>query len=481
MTQGHGEHLSAADTAFLRTESRTLHMHLGTLFVFDPPASARFDYTRFVQLVRSRLHLVPRYRQRLAEPPLALGNPVWLDDPHFDLGFHLRHASLPRPGTMEQLTEYATRILSRPLDRERPLWELYYIEGLADDRFALLAKSHHALIDGLGGLDIATVLLDLSPDGGDELPAPEPWQPEPTPSALALVIAAAGHLAATPGGLIDAARRVAQAPRSAARRALEVGRGVASVTRESFSRPPPRTLLNADPGPHRRLATRQVALDDIKGIKDAFHTTVNDVVLAVVADATGRFLRASGARTNGLWLRAMVPVSTRSASDDHALGNRVIAAFVDLPMFEMDPVERLHACHEAMAEVKSSHHAVGAGFLVELSGFAPPTLHAMAARLGGRGRLFDFVVTNAPGPQVPVYCLGARLLGAYPFTPLAANQSYSVGIISTDGQLNFGVTADYTALPDIGGIGDMLGAAVGELLEHAEAARERARNLVRSG
>jgi diacylglycerol O-acyltransferase / wax synthase len=477
MTQGHGERLSTADTAFLRMESRTLHMHLGTLFVFGPPASGGFDYARFVRLVRSRLPLVPRYRQRLAEPPFSVGNPVWVDDPDFDLSFHLRHASLPRPGTMEQLTEYSTRILSRTLDRGRPLWELYYIEGLEGDRFALLAKSHHALVDGLAGMDIATVLLDLSPSHGDEPAVPEPWRPEPTPSPAALALDAAVHLAATPGALVDSVRRAAHAPRSAAGRALELSRGLASVTRESIAHPPPRTLLNAAPGPHRRLAVQQIALDDVKEIKDAFRTTVNDVVLALVADATGRYLRARGARTDGVWLRAMVPVSTRSASDDHALGSRVIAAFVDLPMFEMDPVERLHVCHEAMADVKSSHHAVGAGFLVELTGFAPPTLHAMAARLGARGRLFNFLVTNVPGPQVPVYCLGARLLAAYPFTPLASNQSYSVGVISADGQLNFGVTADYAVLPDIGRIGGMLEAAVSELLQHAEAARERARHV----
>ncbi len=473
MTQGHGDRLTTGDTAFLRMESRTLHMHLGTLFVFDPPASGSFDYSRFVQLVRSRLHLVPRYRQRLIEPPLGLGNPVWIDDHDFDLSFHLRHASLPRPGTMDQLTDYATRILSRQLDRERPLWELYCIEGLEEGRFALLAKSHHALIDGLAGMDIATVLLDLSPDGGDELPDPEPWDPAPAPSQAALAVGTAAHLAATPGALVASARRAASAPWAVARRALDLGRGVASVTRESVARPPPRSMLNAAPGPHRRLVLEQLPLDDVKRIKDTFRTTVNDVVLALVADATGRYLRGRGVRTDGLWLRAMVPVSTRSASEEHALGNRVIAAFVDLPMFEMDPVERLHVCHDAMAEVKTSHHAVGAGFLVELTGFAPPTLHAMAARVGARGRLFNFLVTNVPGPQVPVYCLGSRLQGAYPFTPLAANQSYSVGLISTDGQLNVGVTADYAALPDVGRVAGLLRAGLEELCEHAEASRER--------
>lgn len=477
MSQGHAEPLSAADTAFLRSESRTLHMHVGTLFVFDRPTRGAFDFATFARLVRARLHLVPRYRQRLDRPGLPLGNAVWVDDPHFDLSYHVRHASLPRPGSVEQLTEYATRVLSRQLDRARPLWELYYIEGLEEGRFALLAKSHQALIDGLEGMDIATVLLDLSPQGGEDPPAPEPWRPRPAPGTAQRLLQTAREVAETPAGVVEAARRAARGPTRAARRAMELSTGAASMVRASLAHPPPRSILNQSPGPHRRFVVQRLSLDDVKDIKDAFRTTVNDVVLAVVADATGRYLRTRGARTDGLWLRAMVPVSTRTGSGEHALGNRVVGVLVDLPMFEMDPVERLHLCHEAMAEVKSSHHAVGAGFLVGLSGFAPPTMHAMAARLGARGRLFSFLVTNVPGPQVPVYCLGARLLGAFPFTPLGANQSYSVGLTSIDGWLNVGVTADYDACPGVGRVGAHLEAGVAELLEHARATRERARRL----
>lgn len=473
MRQGHAERLSAADTAFLRMEGRNLHMHVGTLFVFDPPAAGETDFARFARLVRSRLHLVPRYRQRLAEPPLPLGNPVWVDDPHFDLSFHVRHASLPRPGAIEQLTEYATRVLTRQLDRQRPLWELYYIEGLEDGGFALLAKSHQAMIDGLDGVDIATVILDLTTDGSEELEAPQPWQPRPAPSSTELVVDAVGQLVASPGTVVETGRRAAQAPLRATGRALEVGRGAATMVRERLAHPPPRSLLNQPPGAQRRFAIRRLALDDVKDVKDTFRTTVNDVVLAVVADATGRYLRSRGARTDGQWLRAMVPVSTRTDADEHALGSRVVAVFVDLPMFEMDPVERLHVCHEAMQEVKSSHHAVGAGFLLELSGFAPPTLHAMAGRLGARGRLFSFLLTNVPGPQMPVYCLGARLQGAYPFTPLGASQSYSVGLTSIDGGLSFGITADYDACPGVERVGEFLETSLAELVEHAGAARER--------
>lgn len=479
MRHGHAEPLSAADTAFLRMETDSLHMHVGTLFVFDPPPSGRLDFADFAQLVRSRLHLVPRYRQRLAQPALPLGSPVWIDDPGFDLSFHVRHASLPRPGRVEQLTEYATRVLSRQLDRARPLWELYFIEGLEDGGFALLAKSHQAMIDGLGGMDVATVILELSPDASQRLAPAEPWTPRPAPSTVELVGDGVRQLAASPGEVVEAGRRAAHAPRRVAARALELGRGAAGMVRERLAHPPPRSLLNQPPSAQRRFAIRRISLEDVKEIKDTFRTTVNDVVLAVVADATGRYLRSRGARTDGLWLRAMVPVSTRAGARDHPLGSRVVAVFVDLPMFEMDPVERLHVCHEAMLEVKSSHHAVGAGFLVELSGFAPPTLHAMAGRLGARGRLFSFLVTNVPGPQVPVYCLGSRLQGAYPFTPLGASQSYSIGLTSIDGSLNFGVTADYDACPGVELVGGYLETGVRELLEHAEAARDRARRTPR--
>jgi WS/DGAT/MGAT family acyltransferase len=474
-TQAHGDRLSSLDAAFLAMESPTRHMHVGGLFVFDPPGAEAgtpqdFDHARFLDLVRSRLHLVPRYRHKLAVPPLQLGNPVWIDDEHFDLSYHVRHAALPRPGTIAQLTEYAARILSRPLDRDRPLWELYVIEGLEEGRFALLGKNHHAMVDGLSGIDIATVMLDVTPDDGGPLPAPRPWRPEPTPRGSRLLGEASRDLLASPAHALASARRLAAAPTASVRRALSVGRAAASITRSTLTRSAPRSLLNQPPGPHRRLAIQRLALDDAKLIKNAFGTTVNDVVLALVADATGRYLRERGATTDGLWLRAMVPVSTRAGSEAHALGNRVVSVFVDLPAFEQDPIERLRLCHEAMREVKSSHHAVGAGFLIGMSEFAPPTLHAMAARLAVTSHLFNFLVTNVPGPQLPVYCLGARLLGAFPFTPLAATQSYAVGLTSIDGWLNFGITADYDALPDVERVTDHLRDAMTDLRRSAEAA-----------
>jgi diacylglycerol O-acyltransferase / wax synthase len=472
--QTHGDRLSSVDAAFLNMETPRLHMHVGGLFVFDAPPDGEFDHTRFLDLIRSRLHLVPRYRQKLVFPPLQLGNPVWVDDPDFDLSFHVRHAALPRPGTTAQLTEYCARILSRQLDRGKPLWELYVIEGLEEGRFALLGKSHHAMIDGLAGMDIATVMLDLAPDQSEPVPPPVPWAPARSPSRSALVADAVRELASSPANLLQSGRRVVSAPTNSAKRVLQVGRGVASVARANLLRPAPRSLLNQPPGPHRRFAIQRIPLEQVKDVKNAFGTTVNDVVLSAVADATGRYLRARGARTDGLWLRAMVPVSTRAGTDSHALGNEVVSVFVDLPVFEMDPVERLRVCHEQMREVKSSHHAVGAGFLIGLTEFAPPTIHAMASRAAASSRLYNFLVTNVPGPQLPIYCMGARLLGGFPFTPLSATQAYAVGVTSIDGWMNFGFTADYDAMPDVERVTGFLVESIDELTACASAVASQA-------
>lgn len=479
--QGHGDRLSPADEAFLAMETPSLLQHVGGLFVFDPPAEGGFDHPRFLELVRSRLHLAPRYRQRLVDPPLGIGSQVWVDDPDFELSFHVRHAALPQPGTTAQLNEYAARILSRQLDRTKPLWELYVIEGLSEGRIALLSKSHQVMIDGLRGIDIATVILDVSAADSVTVAAPEPWTPGAAPTAASLAREALRDLAGTREALAATARQVLVRPATSARRAASITRGVAATARTTMLRPAPRSLLNQAPGQHRRIAIQRVALEDVKRIKNAFATTVNDVVLALVSDAIGRYLRVRGTRTDGLWLRFLVPVSTRSGSDDHVLGNQVVPVFVDVPVFEMDPVERLRVCNEALREVKSSHHAVGAGFLVGLTDFAPPTIHAMASRIAVRSRLFNVLVTNVPGPQVPVYTLGARLLGAFPFVPLAANQALAVALTSIDGWMNLCFTADYDALPDVERITGYLVTGLRELLACAEAAELRGARVAGGG
>jgi diacylglycerol O-acyltransferase / wax synthase len=470
------ERLTALDAAFLEMESPTLHMHVGGLFIFRAPEGEPFLFEQFVRLIRSRLHLVPRYRQRLAYTPLNLANPAWVDDTHFDLAYHVRHAALPRPGTLDQLTEYSARILSRPLDRDRPLWEIYLVEGLDTGGRAIIAKTHHALIDGIAGLDLVQTLFNVSPDAPAELPAPEPWTPTPPPSGYDLAASAVRELVGRPGEVVASVRRAIDEPGQWVKRTVEVGQGVLSFARASVSHLAPRTVINQHPGISRRFGVHKIALADVKAVKNAFGTTVNDVVLTIVADMAGRYLRQRGERTRGLELRAMVPFSVRGEDEAHDLGNKVTATFVALPVDEMDPVDRLQVVHDRMDALKGTHSPVGADFLLDLSHFAPPTLHTLGARALASARLFNFVVTNVPGPQFPIYCLGARLEAGYPFVPLAATQSLSVGVTSIDGWMDFGFAADYDAIPDVDRLGDHLQGALADLQRSAEAAvAQRAR------
>lgn len=471
---GHGARSSPHDAALLELESAEVPMHVGALFVLEAPedpADRALGFSRLSALVRSRLHRVPRYRQRLVTTPFGLGTPVWVDDPDFDLGYHVRHAALPRPGTTEQLTEYAARILSRPLDRTRPLWEVYVIEGLAEDRWAILTKTHVALIDGLdGGVDLISVLLDTERYPERDRPAP-PWTPARLPTDVELVRDAVEQLVTSPTHALRTGRRLLDAPVRTLGRAASVSRGVIDLARTNLGRRAPRSLLNQGPGRNRRLAVAGLALDDVRHVKDTFGTTVNDVVLAVVADATGRYLRTREVRTDGSWLRALLPVATR---EDAEGGGALASVLVDLPMGELDPVERLRICQEAMAEVKVSHQAAGAEFLTGLGGFAPATFHALASRLAARGRLYNFLVTNVPGPREQVFCLGARLLAAHPFPPLADSHAYAVGMISTAGALHVGLVGDYDVVPDLDRVGGFLRTALRELVACADAAGTRA-------
>lgn len=465
MSKGHADRLTALDAAFLNMEGPTQHMHVGGVFVFRPEGDAAFDFHEFQRLVRSRLHLVPRYRQRLSLPPLGLGQPSWIDDPSFDLAYHLRHAALPRPGGRDQLLDYAARILSRQLDRDRPLWELYVVEGLDAGDVAMIGKNHHAMIDGLAGVDIMNVLLDPQADA-DEIPPPRPWDPRPAPSSVARMVAAVGSVAARPTEVVDAARRAVNGPLEVVQRAAAVGRGMVSTATSLFG-PAPRSVLNQEPGMQRRMALQEIELARVKEIKDAFDTTVNDVVLAVVADVLGRYLRHRHQQTDGVELRAMVPVSVRTG--DMATGNDVTSVFVDLPVGEMDPVARLRRVAGRMGNLKASHSAMGADALLNLSGFAPATLQAMAARVAASQRLYNVLVTNVPGPQVPVHALGARLVGAYPFVPLAGTQALGIGMISLSGTMHVGFTADYDALPDVSIMPHLMAEAVADLAAAAAA------------
>ncbi len=479
MAEGHGQRLSPLDATFLEMESPIQHMHVGAVFVFDEPPKGAFDFHRFVQLVRSRLHLVPRYRQKLAFTPLNVAAPVWVDAPDFDLAYHVRHAALPAPGTLDQLNEYAARILSRQLDRDRPLWELYVVEGLQDGGFALIGKNHHAMIDGISGLDLATVLLNVDPAAGQDIPEPAPWVVDEAPTGYHLAASAVREYLAEPASLLATVARRARHPAGSVRRVAEVGQGLVSFARSTVSRPAPPTMLNRRPSSSRRLATASIDLEDVKAVKDTFGTTVNDVVLSMVGDALGRYLRMHDQATEGLRLRTMVPVSVRTADEQHSLGNRVTSVFVDIPVGEMDPVERLRACHGTMSGIKASHSALGADTLLELAHLAPPPLHAEGARRMLQARLYNVLVTNVPGPQVPIYCLGARLQAAYPFVPLTVTQTLGIGVMSLDGRMHFGFTADWGARPDVDVLGDLVAGALSDLLASAAAERSRHERAMR--
>ncbi len=440
-------------------------MHVASCAVFEGPALA---YDDLLGQIVSRLHLVPRYRQRLALVPFGQGRPVWIDDPHFNPCYHLRHTALPRPGGDEELKRLAGRVFSQALDRARPLWELWLVEGLADGRFALLSKTHHALVDGVSGVDIATVLFDSSPDPIPVAAPEHEWIPRPVPSGAQLLADALLERATAPSEIARGVRAALRGPRQVASRLGDALVGVGAMTWAGL-RPAPPSIFNVRIGPHRRFTWVQGELADFRRIKDARGGTVNDVVLAVVAGALGRYMRLHGYSTNGVVLKAMVPVSVRADIPRGALGNRVAAMWAPLPIGVIDPVARLHEISRAMEGIKQSGQAVGAQVLTELSGFAPPTIMAQAARLQARQRLFNLVVTNVPGPQFPLYVLGRQLDALFPMVPLAENTALGIALISYNGQLNFGLTADYDALADVETLAEEIRQSLDELLGAASA------------
>jgi WS/DGAT/MGAT family acyltransferase len=475
------DRLTGLDSSFLHLERDAAHMHVAGCMIFQGQAPT---YDEMVEQISSRLHLVPRYRQRLAFVPLNQGRPVWVDDPHFNIGFHVRHTALPSPGGEAQLKRLAGRVFSQALDRSRPLWEIWLVEGLADDRFALLSKTHHALVDGVSGVDIFTVLFDTSPDPMPVAPPDHDWVPRPLPSGAQLLADALRERATVPAEIARGVRATLRGPRHVAGRVGRALGGVSAVARAGMQAAPP-SALNVRIGPHRRFTWVRGDLDDYKAIKNALGGTVNDVVLAVVAGALGRYLRMHGEATDELVLRAMVPISVRADVERGALGNRVAAMWAPLPIGVTDPAQRLLQISRAMDGIKESGQAVGAQVLTELSGFAPPTIMAQAARLQARQRLFNLVVTNVPGPQFPLYMLGRELDAMFPMVPLAENQALGFAIMSYNGQLNFGLNADYDALPDLEALADELGASMQELTAAAgavpvDAARGRRARAVRS-
>ena len=457
------DRLSGLDSSFLHLERDGVHMHVAacSLFVGTPPTHAEL-----VASIESRLHLVPRYRQRLAFVPLGQGRPVWVDDPHFNAAFHVRHTALPKPGGDDQLMRLTGRVFSQALDRNKPLWEIWLVEGVADGRFALLSKTHHALVDGISGVDIMTVLFDTSPEPMPVAPPDHPWVPRPLPSDAQLLADALLERATVPGEMLRGVRAALRGPRSVAVRAAKVAASLGEFALGGLQ-PAPSSPFNVPIGPHRRFTWVRADLKQFKAVKNALGGTVNDVVLTVVAGALGRYMRLHGHTTEDVELRAMVPVSIRAEVERGALGNRVAAMWASLPVGVIDPVERLHRISASMRDVKDSGQAVGAQVLTRLTGFAPPTIVSQAARLQARQRLFNLVVTNVPGPQIPLYMLGRELEAILPMVPLANNTALGVAILSYNGQLNFGLSGDYDALADIGVLADELRSSIEEIVAAA--------------
>jgi WS/DGAT/MGAT family acyltransferase len=457
----HGDRLSGLDTSFLQLERGPAHMHVASTTIFEGPTP---EYTDFRDHIASRLHLVPRFRQKLRFVPLGQGRPVWVDDPQLNLDYHVRHTALPPPGSEEQLRTLAARIFSQRLDRTKPVWEMWLVDGVAQDRFAIVAKSHHCLVDGVSGVDITTVLFDLDREPEAAI-QPEPWIADPEPSAGQLLGDALVERATSPAEIVRGARAVLEAPRQMATAAVGAVEAAGSFIRTGFAAPD--SPLNSRIGPYRRFAWVRTELAELKRIKDRVGGTVNDVVLAAVAGALGRYLRAHGHSTKELELRAMVPISVRADEEHGALGNRVSAMMAPLPVWCEDPVVRLRTMTTRMGDLKSSRQAVGASLLTEATDFAPPTIAAQAARLQSRQRFFNLVVTNVPGPQFALYLLGRQLEDIFPMVPLAENQSVCFGIMSYNGGVNFGITADYDAMPDLDSLAGDLESAIAELSEVA--------------
>lgn len=463
------DRLNPLDVSFLYLEEPTTPMHVGGVEIFQLP-NAGFDYDRLVALIEQRIALVPRYRQRVRGVPANLARPVWIDDTNFDVTYHVRRSALPRPGTDEQLNEFVGRIMSRPLDRSRPLWEMYLVEGLSDGRFAIITKTHHAMVDGITAIDIGQVILDLTPEPRDV--GPDTWQPRKAPGRVDLLRSAVAESARSPADAVTAVRTGVQ---DLGKLAEQVGRQATGIISAllTVARPTQATPLNVEIGEARRFGRVDMRLDDFKKVRVEHGGTVNDVVLAVVAGALRSWLMTRGeALAQSASIRAMVPVSVRSDEADG--GNQVAAILVDLPVGEPDAVVRLQRITYEMAQHKAQGQLIGAEALVALAGFAPPTLHSLGARVGNEltKRVYNLVVTNVPGPQFPLYAGGAELTAAYPVVPLSKGQAVCIGLTSYNGGVYFGLNVDRDSMPDVDVLCGCLTDALTELLDTVQKNRQ---------
>ncbi len=451
------ERLTVLDELFLHLEGPDTHMHVGALVVFEGPPP---DYEEYKEQVGRRLQLVPRFRQKIANVPFGLGRPVWVDDTHFNLEYHVRQTALPAPGDDSKLKRLTGRIMSQQLDRTKPLWEIWFVEGLANDRWALISKTHHAVVDGVSGVDLMSVMLDLGPE--PQVIEAEPWRPEPEPTADKLLKDAVGERITSPGEIIRIVQSAVLDPAKLPNKVIQAARDLGSFVGGSLDFAPT-SSLNQQVGPHRRFETVLTDLEEIKAVKNAHGATVNDVVLSVVSGGLRHLLKGRGERVDDIELRAMIPVSVRADADRGALGNQVASLWATLPINEADPVKRLKTVSEHMGNLKRSGQAVGAQILTSLGEYAPPTILAQASRLVSRQRAYNLVITNVPGPQLPLYSAGRRMLEIYPVVPLSANTALGIALFSYDGTIGIGLLADYDTAPDVGVLAEGIEKSIAEL------------------
>lgn len=472
------DRLSSLDASFLYLEEPTTVMHVGSVMVFDA-AEQGFDHERLVTLISHRIARLPRYRQKVREVPGRLANPVWVDDETFDLSYHVRRSALPRPGTDEQLEEFVARIQPRPLDRGRPLWEVYLVEGLEQERFAIVTKTHHALVDGVNALDIAQLIVEGRP--GFEEEVVDTWRPHREPTGLQLVGDAVAEAVFMPGQVVESVRGGLNEAKEVGGRVLSgLGSLVTTVVRGA-ARPAPTSPLNVEIGNARRFVMVGTDLEDYRKVRarlgrgaNADDVSVNDVVLATVAGAFRAWLLTRGEAVHpSTAVRAMVPVSVEGEEGSPALAHRLTACFVDLPVGEPGASMRLRQIAFSMRQQVEGGQAVGAERLVGLAGFAPPTLHSLGARLGSAmsRRLFNVIITNVPGPQSALYAGSSPMLSTYPVMPLARGQALAIGLTSYDGGVYFGLNADRFAMSDVEVLGQSIVDSLGELVEGREPGR----------
>jgi diacylglycerol O-acyltransferase / wax synthase len=463
------ERMSTLDAGFFFVEHRNVPMHLGSLMVFEGPTPS---YSDLVGLFVARLPLVPRYRQVVRTAPLHVFHPAWADDENFEIGYHVRHAAVPEPGKARQLRQLAGQLFAQRLDRERPLWEAWLLEGIEGGRWALISKVHHCMVDGIGGTDLMTVMFDLSPDA--ERAAPGSWVPEPGPSALSMVVSGARDTVTWP------LRQLADAPaflrgRLGSRADLmRFGRGLGDSALRLTA--PSASSLNGPIGPHRRWAWTTASLSRVKRIRAALGGTVNDVLLAAITRGFRDLLIERGELSDGLVVRSLVPISLRRRDERGIVTNRVSAVLANLPVSEPDPMERLALLRGQMDDLKRTRQAVGAELLTQMLGFAAPTLLAAGSRAAFQlpQPLVQTVTTNVPGPRFPLFVLGRRMVEAYPYVPIGDNVRISIAIFSYLDRFSFGITADYSAAPDLDVLVKGIRRGLAELQAQAPAARRAA-------